>query len=117
MRHTKRAVDSTAVTNFNPIIGRPAVLCVAPIAEPVRAEAVPHGYRAAEHAFPIDVPVTVLLADFLTCAVSLHLTVFAPQVLLFDLLLHIELRSAVDHATEVRLLTVEALVESAGVHS
>ena len=86
---------------------------MAPITEPVRAEAVPHGYRAAEHALPIDISVTVLLADFLTCAVSLHLAVFTPQVLLFDLLLHIKLRSAVDHATEVRLLTVEARVESA----
>ena len=58
----------------------------------------------------------MLLTALHSGPVSLHLTVPAAKVLFLRLLLHIKLTLAVDHAAEVRLLAIVALIEGAGVH-
>ena len=54
---------------------------MAPFAEVSRTEAVVKGYRAAVVAFPINVSLSMLLTDTLTCTVCLQLAVFASQIL------------------------------------
>ena len=54
VRHTKRAVNTATVPQLDMIVGRLAVLVVAPVTEVVRAETVPKGNIAAVHALPVD---------------------------------------------------------------
>lgn len=116
VRHTKRAVDAVAVTKFNVVVRRSEPLVMASLAEVMRAEAVEEGHVAAEHALPVDLLTTMLLAVILTCTVSLHLALLAAKVLFFGVLFDTLLHLAINHATKVWLLTVMALVESAAVH-
>lgn len=113
MRHSERAIDTVAVTQLNFLAGRLTVLVVAPVAEVVRAKTMPKSNRAAEHAFPVDLLFTMFFTVLLAGAVRLDLAVFAAQIFFICLLFYAELCSTVDHATEVRLLTVKALIESA----
>ena len=115
MWYTKRAVNTVAVVE-SMIVARATGLPVAGLAEPVRAEAVVNSNGAAEHAFPVDLEVAVLCTGLLPCTVSLHLAIPAAKVLLAELILVVEGSSTIDHAAEVRLLAVVALVEGAIVH-
>ena len=108
MRHAERAVYSATV--FDHDVAR---VLVALIAEVRRAKAVVKSDRAAEVALPINLLFTVLLAFFHTSSVGLHLALFAAKVFLLYLVFIVELLLAVNHASEVWLLAVIALIESA----
>ena len=110
--HSERAVDSTAVLGFTTQV--PALI-VASFAEVSCSEAMEECYRAAEVAFPVYLCFAVLFAISLSCTVCLELAVFASQVLFLGALFKAKLLLAVDHATEVRLLAVVALVKCAGM--
>ena len=58
----------------------------------------------------------MLLAIARAGTVSLQMAVHTEQILFFYALLSLKLLLAVYHAAKVRNLTVEALIESAGVH-
>ena len=77
VRNSEWAVDATAVAHLNLIVGWLTVLVVAPVAEPVRTEAVPKGNIAAVHALPVDGSNAVLLADLLSSASGLQLAILA----------------------------------------
>ena len=116
MRYSKWAVHSVTVTKFDLIVRRLAILIVATVAEVMCAKAMPQGNRAAVHALPVDLLFAMLFAVLLTGTVSFHLAGFAAQILFFCVFFDAKLQLAVDHATEVRFLTVIALVKSASMH-
>ena len=89
---------------------------MAPIAKVGRAEAVKECDRAAEVALPVDVSLSMLRTLFHSGTVSFDLAIFAAKVFLLRFLFLVSLLLAVDHATEVGLLAVEALVEGALLH-
>ena len=114
--HSKRAVYAVTVAKFNVIVGRSEPLVVASLAEVVRAKAVEEGHVAAEHALPVDLLTTMLLAFVLTSTIGLHLALLAAKVLFLGVLFDAKLHLAVNHATKVWLLAVVTLVECAAVH-
>ena len=116
VRHTKRAVYAVAVTKLNLVVGRSEPFIVASLAEVVRAETVEEGHVTAEHALPVDLLTTMLLAVVLTRTISLHLALLAAKILFLGVLFYTELHLAVNHATEVWLLAVVTLVECTAVH-
>ena len=77
MRYSKRTVDAITISKLNMIVGWPAVFSVAPVAEVVRSKAMPQGDRAAIHAFPVYLLLSMLLTNFLASPISLHLAAFA----------------------------------------
>ena len=86
------------------------VSVVALFAEVGRSEAEEGSDGAAEVAFPVDVCPSMLLAVALLGSKVLELAVLA-AIVLFLGALSLELLLAVDHASEVWLLAVVALVE------
>jgi len=93
VRHAKRAVDAVAITKLHLAGMAVAPVIVAPLAEVVRSEAVEESHAAAEHALPVDLLLSMLLAVVLARAIGLHLALLAAQVLflgvLLDALLHL----------------------------
>ena len=89
---------------------------MAPLTEVVRPKAEVDGNGAAEHALPVDMLLPMLVTDDNTGAKSLKLAVLADKVLLRGTLLDSELLLALNHAAEVGLLTLVALIEGAFLH-
>ena len=116
VRHAKRAVDAVAITKLHLAGMAVAPVIVAPLAEVVRSEAVEESHAAAEHALPVDLLLSMLLAVVLARAIGLHLALLAAQVLFLGVLLDALLHLAVNHSAKVGLLAVVALVECAAVH-
>ena len=113
MSNSKRAVDAMAVLEFDhTVVGH--VLLVAIIAEVVCSEAAEECDRAAEHALPVDLNITMLFAICLTSSHFLQETILAHEVFLFGLVIT-SLLLTVDESTEVRLFACVALVEGAAV--
>ena len=108
------AVDSTAVFEWH---DAPIVPSVAWIAHVVRSKAAKESNRAAVHALPVDLHVSVLLASGLACAKVLEQTLLALEVFLLGLglLSVLSLSHAVDETAEVWLLAVVALVEGSAL--
>ena len=84
----------------------------------VTSAAEEHSHGAAPHAFPVNELVSVLLAELFAVAKLFHRALFAHEVLWGEVIgiFRFQCLGTVLHATEVRLLALEALVECAGVH-
>lgn len=121
MSDAERTIDTVAILGWDLLQVRVHSWCqiVTRLAEEVSTETGEDSDRAAVLAFPIDLNFTVLGTGSLTSTDGFQSAVSAAKVLFLTEVCLSFLGSflfAVDQATEVRLLALEALVEGATVH-